>query len=153
MSSYTPSNNAEISAASDQLASLEVTDDQTNAKSSDTSAEGAAPPSEAPSEEGGRVLDPELWKPHSPNEECPVCFVPLPFNESDSCYWVCCGKTICTGFMAETVVPTQLSTKRGPKRSCRRLVKLVHFVERTRMNLYLNMKSESAREMAAPLVA
>ena len=28
-------------------------------------------------------------------EECPICMIPLPLLQSDSCYLVCCGKTIC----------------------------------------------------------
>ena len=51
--------------------------------------DGGAP---RPSEEGE---DPELWQPHDPTEECPLCFVPLPLDESAFCYSVCCGKIIC----------------------------------------------------------
>ena len=113
MPSNTPPNDAKISAAADQLASLEVAEDQANAEGSDTSTNGAA----RPSEEGKRVLDPELWKPHPPTEDCPVCFVPLPVNESESTYYVCCGKLICGACMAEKVRATRvINAKRAKKK-------------------------------------
>ena len=55
MSSNTPSKDADVSTTDDRLASLEVTEGQANIRSTDTSADGAA----RPSEEGDRVLDPE----------------------------------------------------------------------------------------------
>ena len=104
MSSNTSPNDAEISAAAEQLASLEVTDGQADAKSSDDTSsdgdsDGAARQSE---EEGERGVDPALWKPHPPSEECPVCFVPLPLREDESADLVCCGKSVCSACMAET---------------------------------------------------
>ena len=47
--------------------------------------------------------DGELWKPHAPTEECPVCLVPLPLTialpsavrQSARTFWSCCGKTVC----------------------------------------------------------
>ena len=107
MSSNTSPIDAKVSAAADQLASLEVAEE-----SSDTSTDGAAPPME-----GGRVLDPELWKPHPPTEECPVCFMPLPLSENKSTYWVCCGKLICNGCTAETARATRvINAKRAKKK-------------------------------------
>ena len=105
---------AKISAAAVQLASLKVTEGQANAKrSSDTSADGAS----ASSEDGRRVLDPELWKPHPPTEDCPVCFVPLPLSEGEHTYWVCCGKIICFACMAETMRATKvINAKRAKKK-------------------------------------
>ena len=82
-------------------------------QSSDTSADGAA----HASEEGEWVLDPELWKPHPPTEDCPVCFVPLPVVEFDSTYAVCCGKIICTACSAETVrAESIINAKRAKKK-------------------------------------
>ena len=89
MPSQQSSNDADISEAVDQLASFELTDSQANEKSSDTSADGASE-------------DEELWKPHAPTEECPVCFVPLSLLEHESIYFVCCGKLICYGCIAES---------------------------------------------------
>ena len=103
MSSNTSPNDAKISAAVDQLASLEVTDDQTNEKSSDTSA-------------GGASEDEGLWKPHQPNEECPVCFVPLPLDERACTYRVCCGKTICAGCTMETIRADNVINKKRAKK-------------------------------------
>ena len=79
MSSNTSPNDAKVSAAADQLASLKVTEGQGSTKSSGTSTDGAAARA---SEKGAKVLDPDLWKPHPPTEECPVCFVPLPLDEN-----------------------------------------------------------------------
>ena len=119
MSSSTSPNDAEISAAAEQLASLEVTDGQADAKSSDDTSsdgdsDGAACQSE---EEGERGVDPELWKPYPPSEEFPVCFVPLPLREDESAYLVCCGKTVCSACMAETARATRvINTKRAKKK-------------------------------------
>jgi len=80
MSSNAPSKDADVSTMDDRLASLEVTftEGQANIRSTDTSVDDAARPSEdgasRPSEDGELVLDPKLWKPHPPTEECPVCF-------------------------------------------------------------------------------
>jgi len=30
-------------------------------------------------------------------EECPLCLIPLPFDESETIFMRCCGKTICKG--------------------------------------------------------
>ena len=98
--------------AAEQLASLEVTNSQADAKNSDTSADGAARQSEDEGERG--FLDPELWKPHLPTEDCPVCFVPLPLASGSTTYWPCCGKTICTGCSIETMRAENVITPRGP---------------------------------------
>ena len=37
----------------------------------------------------------ELWKPHPPTKECPVCLVPLPLEDTKATYWACCGQTVC----------------------------------------------------------
>ena len=104
---------AKISAAAVQLASLKVTEGQANAKRSDTPADGAS----ASSEDGRRVLDPELWKPHPPTEDCPVCFVPLPLSEGEHAYWVCCGKIICSACTIETVrAENVINIKRAKKK-------------------------------------
>jgi len=38
--------------------------------------------------------DPELWKPHPPTEECPLCLVPLPLRQDQVTYWACCGQSV-----------------------------------------------------------
>lgn len=48
--------------------------------------------------------DPELWKPHPPSEECPVCLVPLPLASSSKrhvMYFSCCGKRLCCACVEE----------------------------------------------------
>jgi len=68
--------------AADQLASVNLSD-------VDGQDEGNEPAS-IPGEE-----DPELWKPHPPREECPVCLVPLPLVNDRASYWSCCGMIVC----------------------------------------------------------
>lgn len=46
--------------------------------------------------------DPELWKPHPPTEECPICLVPLPLRKDQTNYLSCCGKVVCKACDAET---------------------------------------------------
>ena len=88
------------SAVADELAALKVSDDDGN--SSDTP-------------DGEQASDPELWKPHPPTEDCPVCFVPLPLGHLT--YWVCCGKTICTACVAETArAESIINAKRAKKK-------------------------------------
>ena len=41
--------------------------------------------------------DIELFKQPPPNEDCPICMLPLPELETGSKYKVCCGKDICSG--------------------------------------------------------
>jgi len=41
--------------------------------------------------------DEELFKQPPPNEECPICMIPLPTLGSGWVYQTCCGKTICSG--------------------------------------------------------
>ena len=114
MSSNSSPKDADVGAMGDQLASLEVTVGQANAKSFDTSADGGAA---GPSEEGERALDSELWKPHPPTEDCPVCFVPLPLADKESTYCLCCGKTICTACTVETVRALHvINTKRAEEK-------------------------------------
>jgi len=114
MPSNTSRNNDKSPAAADQLASLEVTDGQANAKSFDSSSDGPARPSE---EEDAHVLEPELWRPHPPTTECPVCFVPLPLEEGDSVYLVCCGKSVCLACTMENLRATKvINAKRKKKK-------------------------------------
>ena len=48
------------------------------------------------------LSDPDLWKPHPPTEDCPVCLVPLPLEINKyTCFLVCCGKLICKACNAE----------------------------------------------------
>ena len=38
-----------------------------------------------------------------PLDECPICMLPLPFDERELVYRSCCGKTICAGCMYDQV--------------------------------------------------
>ena len=86
MFSDSPSKDADVSTMDDQMATLDVTEGQANIRSTDSSADGDG--TARPTEDSERVLDPELWKPHPPTEECPLCFVFLPLLEDESTYWV-----------------------------------------------------------------
>ena len=39
---------------------------------------------------------PELWEPFPPTPDCPICLVPMPFDNSKVDYLWCCGNTICS---------------------------------------------------------
>ena len=41
--------------------------------------------------------DEELFKEPPPNEDCPICFLPLPLDASQTIFKSCCGKIICNG--------------------------------------------------------
>ena len=43
------------------------------------------------------LRDIELFKPHPPEEDCPICFQRLPFLGTGRRYKSCCGKMICSG--------------------------------------------------------
>ena len=41
--------------------------------------------------------DEALFKEPPPREECPICFLPIPLDASESIFKSCCGKLICNG--------------------------------------------------------
>ena len=41
--------------------------------------------------------DEALFKEHPPNEDCPICFLPLPLEAGQTTFQPCCGKLICDG--------------------------------------------------------
>ena len=43
------------------------------------------------------LYDEKLFKEPPSSEECPICFLPLLFDASESTFFSCCGKIICTG--------------------------------------------------------
>ena len=43
------------------------------------------------------LYDEKLFREPPPPEECPICFLPLPFDASGSTFFACCGKNICNG--------------------------------------------------------
>jgi len=82
---------AELAEAADRLAAVHLSDDE------DDVVPSPALPTKPKEEE-----NPELWKPHPPTVECPVCLVPLPLQIDQANYWTCCGKTVCQACIAET---------------------------------------------------
>ena len=62
------------------------------------------------------VDDPDLWKPGPPPEDCPVCMAPLPISNSQSTYFPCCGKMICTACEGESTRANNIiNSKRAKK--------------------------------------
>ncbi|KAL9186928.1 hypothetical protein ACHAXT_010648 [Thalassiosira profunda] len=43
------------------------------------------------------ATDEELFAPHPPQDECPICFLPHPMNDQGTQYMACCGKELCHG--------------------------------------------------------
>ena len=43
------------------------------------------------------LYDEKLFREPTPCEECPICFLPMPLNLSQSAFESCCGKLICNG--------------------------------------------------------
>ena len=41
--------------------------------------------------------DEELFKEHPPEDDCPICFLPLPIETNRTTFQTCCGKVICDG--------------------------------------------------------
>ena len=48
--------------------------------------------------------DEQLFKDPPPNEECPICFQPLPIDASQMAFKSCCGKVVCNGCIYEMYV-------------------------------------------------
>jgi len=91
--------------ASDASAADEAADWLAAARLSDADDQGDASPALPDAEdtiEPMKEEDPELWKPHPPTEECPVCLVPLPLQTGRVNYWPCCGMLVCQACIAET---------------------------------------------------
>ena len=43
------------------------------------------------------LLDKKLFKEPPPREECPICMLPLPYENKTVTFKSCCGKLICYG--------------------------------------------------------
>eukprot|EP00979_Chaetoceros_neogracilis_P001388 scaffold247_cov174-Chaetoceros_neogracile.AAC.1 len=43
------------------------------------------------------LFDEKLFKQPPPNEDCPICYLRIPIDESQSMYQSCCGKILCLG--------------------------------------------------------
>ena len=56
--------------------------------------------------------DEELFKVHPPNEDCPICFLPVPLDPGENIFDICCGKSICKGCLYGMVLE---QTKKGKK--------------------------------------
>ena len=43
------------------------------------------------------TADIDLFAPITEREECPICMIPLPIDQSETTFEICCGKCICRG--------------------------------------------------------
>ena len=83
-----------------EVANLDVPNDAllqlslSNVSSNDND---APPSSSTNGEVAPSWTDDDLFKQVSPNEECPICMLPLPLNGEQQRYKSCCGKTLCMG--------------------------------------------------------
>ena len=93
----------EISAAADQLAAV----DEAGSGTTETQQDGV-------DQLHDPLSDPELWKPHPPTEDCPVCLVPLPVSRlgKNTCFWACCGKTTCAACEHENYRALEITIER-----------------------------------------
>ena len=94
-----------VSDAAEQLETVKLSDHDEARPHADTTA-GDTNPKE----------DPELWKPPSPTEECPVCLVPLPLKPDKAMYWACCGKRLCTACSEEHVRALRVTNRKREKK-------------------------------------
>ncbi|KAL7525090.1 hypothetical protein ACHAXR_000857, partial [Thalassiosira sp. AJA248-18] len=53
------------------------------------------------------IFDEALFKTPPPNEDCPICFLRLPFCPSEIQYQACCGKTLCFGCVGADIIARQ----------------------------------------------
>ena len=69
--------------------------------------------------------DEALFEDHPPNEDCPICMIPLPLETGKSTYYSCCGKHICDGciytMMKEEVRKEKKNEELGMCAFCRTL--------------------------------
>lgn len=70
-----------------------------------------------------RPKDPLINWTRPPRDDCPICLLPLPLDETldraETCYWSCCGTTICNGCILDQI---KVDIKHGLSSSsiCRR---------------------------------
>ena len=120
-----PAGEAAPTPASTPVDSLsEVNDQLESVKLSEPNA-----PADATVRDTNPKEDPELWKPHPPSEECPVCMVPLPFFTKQR-YWVCCGKLLCTACCEEHGRALRVTNRKREKKKQQPLEKTCAFCRR-----------------------
>ena len=108
-----------VSKVNDQLASTKLSDQDESRSLADATV-GDTNPKE----------DPDLWKPHPPTEECPVCLVPLPLERGKTMYWSCCGKMICTACNDEHSRALNVTNRKREKKKQPPLEKTCAFCRR-----------------------
>eukprot|EP00984_Skeletonema_dohrnii_P013180 scaffold5449_cov88-Skeletonema_dohrnii-CCMP3373.AAC.5 len=73
-----------------------------------------------------------LFKQPPPREECPICCLPLPFENKEAKYQACCGKLLCSGCICavhardeRSLCPFCRAPETGPSGHLKRLLKRV----------------------------
>jgi len=62
------------------------------------------------------TADLDVFTPIPAREECPLCLIPLPFDEGETTFMSCCGKTICHGcnYKRELMTLNEIERTRTP---------------------------------------
>ena len=110
---------ASLSKVNEQLASTKLSDQ-----------DEAKPPADTAVGDTDTMEDPELWKPHPPTEECPVCMVPLAFEHVQTSYWTCCGKYVCKACSEEHRRALKVTNRKREKKKQPPLEKTCAFCRR-----------------------
>ena len=63
--------------------------------------------------------DVELYGPLTEQEECPICFLPLPLSDREIVYMECCGQTVCGGCAHAASLISKKLKKSDPCAFCR----------------------------------
>ena len=59
------------------------------------------------------LFDEELFKDAPEREECPICMLPLPFDDDQRAFNECCGKLLCQGCIYAKFKEDTMNGKRG----------------------------------------
>ena len=102
----------EIAAVSDQLAAVTLADHDEAGSATRTSERQQ----DSVNELHCSWSDPELWKPHPPTEDCPVCMVPMPLESEKMRYATCCGKVICVACSQEDIRALAITNRKREKK-------------------------------------
>ena len=55
------------------------------------------------------LFDEALFQQPPPKEDCPICFLPLPFGPEYTHYKACCGKVLCRGCLCSCAVAAEMT--------------------------------------------
>ena len=64
------------------------------------------------------LYDEMLFNDPPPREDCPICFLPLPFDPNQTKFQSCCGQYICVGCFTEMMVERMRRGKKAKDQLC-----------------------------------